>query len=205
MGGAGSAADIAGRVQQIRSQIETTTSDYDREKLQERLSKLSGGVAVINVGAATEAELKQKKARVEDAINATRAAVEEGVVAGGGVAYLRALPALTQLQLEGDRLMGVKIVQRALEEPLRQIANNAGVEGATVVQQVKAQSGNMGYNANTDTYVDVVKQGIIDPTKVERVALQNAASLAGLLLTTEVLITEQAEEKASTPHHHGAH
>jgi chaperonin GroEL len=197
--------DIAVRVQQIRSQIETTTSDYDREKLQERLSKLSGGVAVINVGAATEAELKEKKARVEDAIKATRAAVEEGIVAGGGVAYLRALPALTQLQLEGDRLMGVKIVQRALEEPLWQIANNAGVEGATVVQQVKSQSGNMGYNADTDTYVDVIQQGIIDPTKVERVALQNAASLAGLLLTTEVLITEQPEEKESTPQHHGAH
>jgi chaperonin GroEL len=193
--GAGSTSDIEGRVKQIRTQIEETTSDYDREKLQERLAKLVGGVAVIRVGAATEAEMKEKKARVEDALNATRAAVEEGIVPGGGVAYIRALPALEKLQLGGDRQVGVNIIQRALEEPMRMIATNAGAEGATVMQRVKAESGTTGYDASRDTYVDMVTQGIIDPTKVTRIALQNAASVAALLLTTEALITELPEEK----------
>jgi chaperonin GroEL len=203
--GAGSAEDIEGRVNQIRTQVEETTSDYDREKLQERLAKLVGGVAVIKVGAATEAELKEKKARVEDALNATRAAVEEGVVPGGGLAYIRALPALEALQLDGDRQIGVNIVRRALEEPLRQIAYNAGAEGATVFQRVRAESGNVGYDANIDAFVDLVAQGIIDPTKVTRIALQNAASVAGLMLTTEALITELPEdEPAAMPgHDHG--
>jgi chaperonin GroEL len=192
--GAGTASDIEGRVKQIRAQIEETTSDYDREKLQERLAKLVGGVAVIRVGAATEAEMKEKKARVEDALNATRAAVEEGIVPGGGVAYIRALPALEKLQLGGDRQVGVNIIHRALEEPLRMIALNAGAEGATVFQRVKAESSSMGYDASTDTYVDMVAQGIIDPTKVTRIALQNAASVAALLLTTEALITEMPED-----------
>jgi chaperonin GroEL len=192
--GAGTASDIEGRVKQIRAQIEETTSDYDREKLQERLAKLVGGVAVIRVGAATEAEMKEKKARVEDALNATRAAVEEGIVPGGGVAYIRALPALEKLQLGGDRQAGVNIIHRALEEPLRMIALNAGAEGATVFQRVKAESSSMGYDASTDTYVDMVAQGIIDPTKVTRIALQNAASVAALLLTTEALITEMPED-----------
>src|SRR5215831_4534871 len=193
--GSGAASDIEGRVNQIRAQIEETTSDYDREKLQERLAKLVGGVAVIRVGAATEAEMKEKKARVEDALNATRAAVEEGIVPGGGVAYIRALSALEKLQLGGDRQVGVNIIQRALEEPLRMIATNAGAEGATVLQRVKAESGTTGYDAASDTYVDMVTQGIIDPTKVTRIALQNAASVAALLLTTEALITEMPEEK----------
>jgi chaperonin GroEL len=188
--GAGSSSDIEGRVHQIRAQIEETTSDYDREKLQERLAKLVGGVAVIRVGAATEAEMKEKKARVEDALNATRAAVEEGIVPGGGVAYIRTLSALEKLQLGGDRQVGVSIIQRALEEPLRMIANNAGTEGATVLQRVKAESGTTGYDASSDKYVDMVAQGIIDPTKVARIALQNAASVSALLLTTEALITE---------------
>ncbi len=193
--GAGSASDIQARVKQIRAQVEETTSDYDREKLQERLAKLVGGVAVIRVGAATESEMKEKKARVEDALNATRAAVEEGIVPGGGVAYIRALPALEQLQLGGDRQVGVNIIHRALEEPLRMIALNAGAEGATVFQRVKAESGSTGYDASSDQYVDMVAQGIIDPTKVTRIALQNAASVAALLLTTEALITELPEEK----------
>jgi len=193
--GAGTPADIAARVQQMRTQLTETTSDYDREKLQERLAKLVGGVAVIKVGAITEAELQEKKARVEDAINATRAAVEEGIVPGGGVAYLRALPALAHLQLGGDRQVGVQIVQRALEEPLRQIATNAGAEPGVVVQRVKAQAGAQGYDAATGEYGDLLARGIIDPTKVERVALQNAASLAGLVLTTEVLIAEETEEQ----------
>jgi chaperonin GroEL len=193
--GGGTTSDIEGRVKQIRAQVEETTSDYDREKLQERLAKLVGGVAVIRVGAATEAEMKEKKARVEDALNATRAAVEEGIVPGGGVAYIRALPALEKLQLGGDRQVGVNIIQRALEEPLRMIANNAGTEGATVLQRVKAESGTTGYDAASDTYVDMVAQGIIDPTKVTRIALQNAASVAALLLTTEALITELPEDK----------
>jgi chaperonin GroEL len=193
--GAGATSEIEGRVKQIRAQVEETTSDYDREKLQERLAKLVGGVAVIKVGAATEAEMKEKKARVEDALNATRAAVEEGIVPGGGVAYIRALPALEKLQLGGDRQVGVDIIHRALEEPLRMIAVNAGAEGATVFQRVKAESGSMGYDAATDTYVDMVAQGIIDPTKVTRIALQNAASVAALLLTTEALITEMPEDQ----------
>lgn len=193
--GGGVTADIEGRVKQIRAQIEETTSDYDREKLQERLAKLVGGVAVIRVGAATEAEMKEKKARVEDALNATRAAVEEGIVPGGGVAYIRALTALENLHLEGDMQVGVGIIRRALEEPLRMIAANAGVEGATVLQRVKAETGTRGYDAATDRYVDMVAEGIIDPTKVTRIALQNAASVAALLLTTEALITELPEER----------
>jgi chaperonin GroEL len=192
--GAGTPADIDGRVKQIRTQIEETPSDYDREKLQERLAKLVGGVAVIKVGAATESEMKEKKARVEDALNATRAAVEEGVVPGGGLAYIRALPALERLQLEGERQVGVAIVKRAMEEPMRQIALNAGAEGATVVQRCKAESNGMGYDAATATFVNLIDAGIIDPTKVTRSALQNAASVAGLLLTTEVLIAELAEK-----------
>jgi chaperonin GroEL len=198
--GAGTPADIAARVQQIRTQLTETTSDYDREKLQERLAKLVGGVAVIKVGAITEAELQEKKARVEDAINATRAAVEEGIVPGGGVAYLRALPALAHLQLGGDRQVGVQIVQRALEEPLRQLAANAGAEPGVVVQHVKAQAGAQGYDAATGEYGDLLARGIIDPTKVERVALQNAASLAGLVLTTEVVIAEEPEEQTDSLH-----
>ena len=193
--GAGSASDIEGRVNQIRLQIDETTSDYDREKLQERLAKLVGGVAVIRVGAATEAEMKEKKARVEDALNATRAAVEEGIVPGGGVAYVRSLGALENVSLDDDRQVGVNIVQRALEEPLRMIATNAGIEGATVLQKVKAESGAMGYDAASEEFVDMVSAGIIDPTKVTRIALQNSASVAALLLTTEALITDLPEEE----------
>jgi chaperonin GroEL len=201
--GAGSAKDIEGRVNQIRAQIEETTSDYDREKLQERLAKLVGGVAVIRVGAATEAEMKEKKARVEDALNATRAAVEEGIVPGGGVAYIRSMKALESLTLDADKQVGVNIVRRALEEPLRQIAANAGAEGATVLQRVRGEAGNLGYDAATDSYVDMVQSGIIDPTKVARVALQNAASVAALMLTTEALITElPEEEKPAVPAGH---
>ncbi len=191
--GAGKSSDIMGRINSIRKQIEETTSDYDREKLQERLAKLAGGVAVINVGAATEVEMKEKKARVEDALHATRAAVEEGIVPGGGVALLRCQEAIDELKLEGDELTGAQIVKRALEEPLRQIANNAGEEGATVVQNVKQKKGSIGYNAETGEYEDLLKAGIIDPTKVVRCALQNAASVAGLLLTTEVLVAEIPE------------
>ncbi len=195
--GAGAAEDIEGRVKQIRTQVEETTSDYDREKLQERLAKLVGGVAVINVGAATESEMKEKKARVEDALNATRAAVEEGVVPGGGVAYLRSLPALEKLEaeLEGDQRIGVRIVKRALEEPLRYIASNAGAEGSIVVQRVRDMKINEGYDAASDTYGDMLEKGIIDPTKVTRSALQNAASIAGLLMTTEALVTELPEKE----------
>jgi chaperonin GroEL len=196
--GAGEAADIEGRVKQIRTQVEETTSDYDREKLQERLAKLVGGVAVINVGAATESEMKEKKARVEDALNATRAAVEEGIVPGGGVAYLRAVPALDKLEadLEGDQRIGVRIVKRALEEPLRYIASNAGAEGSIVVQKVRDLKVQEGYDAASDTYGDMLEKGIIDPTKVTRSALQNAASIAGLLMTTEALVTELPEKDA---------
>ncbi len=205
--GAGKPESIEGRVKQIRTQIEETTSDYDREKLQERLAKLVGGVAVIKVGAATETEMKEKKARVEDALNATRAAVEEGIVPGGGVAYIRALPALEKLKLEGDEQVGVNIVKRALEEPLRQIVANAGLEGSIVVQKVKENQGNFGYNADTDKYEDLVAAGVIDPVKVSRVALQNAASIASLMLTTEALITEVPEEKkekaGAGAHSHG--
>src|SRR3989344_3383133 len=180
----GKKADIEGRVKQMRAQIEETTSDYDKEKLQERLAKLVGGVAVINVGAATEIEMKEKKARVEDALHATRAAVEEGVVPGGGVTYLRILPALEKLKLEGDQQFGVNIVKKALEEPIRQIAENAGAEGSIVVDRIKKESGAFGFNAATETYEDLFKSGVIDPTKVARYALQNAASIAGLMLTT---------------------
>ena len=192
--GAGSSKDIMGRISLIRNQIEATTSDYDREKLQERLAKLAGGVAVINVGAATEIEMKEKKARVEDALHATRAAVEEGIVAGGGVALLRCQPAISKLGLTGDEAIGAAIVSRAIEEPLRQLAANAGDEGATVVQNVKAKKGSVGYNAETGEYSDLLKDGVIDPTKVTRSALQNAASVAGLLLTTEVLIADMPDE-----------
>jgi chaperonin GroEL len=195
--GKGKARDIEGRVKQIRNQVEETTSDYDREKLQERLAKLVGGVAVINVGAATETEMKEKKARVEDALNATRAAVEEGVVVGGGVALVRCQKALDKLDLDDENQVGVSILQRSLEEPLRQIVNNAGIEGSIVVQNVKAEKGNNGYNAATDKYEDLVKVGIIDPTKVTRSALQNAASVAGLMLTTECIITDKPEEKSA--------
>ena len=197
--GSGASSDIQGRVNQLRSQIDETTSDYDREKLQERLAKLVGGVAVIKVGAATETEMKEKKARVEDAMHATRAAVEEGIVAGGGVSLIRAIPSLDQLDLEGDEQIGCNIVRRALEEPLRQIAQNAGVEGAVVVSRVAAETANNGYNAATDSYGDLVDAGVIDPAKVTRTALQNAASIAGLLLTTEALVADIPEEDKAPP------
>jgi chaperonin GroEL len=197
--GDGSTKDIQGRVNQIRRQIEETTSDYDREKLQERLAKLAGGVAVINVGAATETEMKEKKARVEDALHATRAAVEEGIVAGGGVAFLRAQKALDDLKLEGDERTGLEIVRRVLESPLRQLADNAGQEGALIVQEVKKRSGNEGYNVATGEYTDLVKAGVVDPTKVTRYALQNASSISGLLLTTEALVTEVPEKEKPAP------
>ncbi|MFB0522092.1 MAG: chaperonin GroEL [Desulfatiglandales bacterium] len=199
--GGGSRADLEGRVKQIRTQIDDTTSDYDREKLQERLAKLIGGVAVINVGAATETEMKEKKARVEDALNATRAAVEEGIVPGGGIALIRCMDVLSKLKLEGDDQLGVNIVKRALEDPVRQIANNAGLEGSVVVEKVKEQKGAFGLNAETGHYEDLVKAGIIDPTKVVRFALQNAASVAALMLTTEALVAEKPkkEKRPATP------
>jgi len=198
--GAGETSKIAGRVNQIRHQIEETTSDYDREKLQERLAKLAGGVAVIKVGAATETEMKEKKARVEDALHATRAAVEEGIVAGGGVALLRAAAkVLPSLKLAGDEATGVDIIARAVDEPLRQIAQNAGVEGSIIVMKVKELEGNKGYDAAAGKYVDMFEAGIIDPKKVERCALQNAASVAGMLLTTECMICELPEEKKEVP------
>jgi len=197
--GAGKTADIQGRIGQIRRQIEETTSDYDREKLQERLAKLAGGVAVINVGAATESEMKEKKARVEDALHATRAAVEEGIVAGGGVALIRAQSSLNDLKLTGDEAIGAEIIRKSCEAPLRQLVDNAGIEGAVVVQEVKKAKGNIGYDVATGEYVDLVKAGIIDPTKVTRSALQNAASIAGLLLTTECMITEIPEKKEAAP------
>jgi chaperonin GroEL len=193
--GEGKSKDIQGRVAQIRRQIEETTSDYDREKLQERLAKLAGGVAVINVGAATETEMKEKKARVEDALHATRAAVEEGIVPGGGVALIRAQKALDSLKLEGDEAIGAGIVRRAVEAPLRQLADNAGLEGALIVQEVKKGKGNEGYNVATGVYEDLVKAGVVDPTKVTRSALQNASSISGLLLTTEALVTEIPEKE----------
>ena len=193
--GGGSRKALEGRVKQIRAQIDETTSDYDREKLQERLAKLIGGVAVINVGAATELEMKEKKDRVEDALNATRAAVEEGIVPGGGVAFLRVLKALDKLDLTGEEKMGVNIIRRALEEPMRQIANNAGFEGSVVVQKVAEGKGNFGFNAESGKYEDLLEAGIIDPTKVARFALQNAASVAGLLLTTEAMVAEKPEKK----------
>jgi chaperonin GroEL len=194
--GAGDPKKIEGRVKQIKTQIDETTSDYDREKLQERLAKLVGGVAVINVGAATETEMKEKKARVEDALHATRAAVEEGIVPGGGVAFLRCLPALKNLKLEGDQQVGVEIVKKALEEPIRQLVNNAGLEGSVVVEKVKhAKETNYGFDVDKEEYTDMMKSGIIDPTKVTRYALQNASSVAALMLTTSVMVTEIPEEE----------
>jgi chaperonin GroEL len=193
--GAGKKADIEGRIKQIRAQIEETTSDYDREKLQERLAKLVGGVAIIRVGAATEVEMKEKKARVEDAMHATRAAVEEGVVPGGGVALLRAQKVLDALKLDEEQQFGVQIVRRAIEEPLRWIARNAGHDGAVVVEKVRSMSGAGGFNAASEEYEDLLKAGIIDPTKVVRTALQNACSVAGLLLTTEAVVVEKPKEK----------
>src|SRR5438034_1267785 len=203
--GYGKSSEIQGRVNQIRRQIEETTSDYDREKLQERLAKLAGGVAVINVGAATETEMKEKKARVEDALHATRAAVEEGIVAGGGVALIRCLPAIENLKVKDeDERIGRDIVKRALESPTRELANNAGVEGSVVVEEVKRRSGNEGYHVTTGQYEDLVKAGVVDPKKGTRTALQNAASVAGLLLTTECLVTEVKEkEKDGAPHRDG--
>ena len=203
--GGGSSKDIQGRVGQIRRQIDDTTSDYDREKLQERLAKLAGGVAVVNVGAATETEMKEKKARVEDALHATRAAVEEGIVPGGGVALLRTIDRLEKARgaVKGDQKTGVEIVRRAIEAPIRQIAENAGTEGSLVVQRVLDEKGAFGYNARTDTYEDLVKGGVVDPTKVVRVAIENAASIAGLLLTTEALITEKPEDDAPEAGHGG--
>ena len=193
--GGGSRSALEGRVKQIRAQIDETTSDYDREKLQERLAKLIGGVAVINVGAATETEMKEKKARVEDALNATRAAVEEGIVAGGGVALVRCLDILEKIRIKAAQKLGVKVVMRAIEEPLRQIANNAGLEGSVVIDKVKNAEGPFGYNADTNTYEDLIKAGVIDPTKVVRLALQNAASVASLMLTTQAMVADKPEEK----------
>jgi len=198
--GVGKSSDIQGRVSQIKRQIEETTSDYDKEKLQERLAKLAGGVAVINVGAATETEMKEKKARVEDALHATRAAVEEGIVPGGGVALIRGQKAIESLKLKGDQAIGAEIIRRAVEQPLRTLADNAGVEGSIVVQEVKSRKGAEGYNVATGEYVDLLKAGVVDPTKVTRSALQNASSIAGLLLTTEAVVTELPEkEKAPAP------
>jgi chaperonin GroEL len=196
--GGGKSSAIEGRIKQIRAQIEETTSDYDKEKLQERLAKLAGGVAVVKVGAATETAMKEKKARVEDALNATRAAVEEGIVPGGGVALLRAASAIDKLKLEGDEAVGARIVKRALEEPIRQIVENAGLEGSVIIEKVKAEkTPTRGFDADSMEFVDMIQAGIIDPTKVERVALQNAASVAGLLLTTEALITDLPEPPAA--------
>jgi chaperonin GroEL len=191
VGGGGKHSEIQGRINQLRRQIEETTSDFDRERLQERLAKLAGGVAVINVGAATESEMKEKKARVEDALHATRAAVEEGIVAGGGIALLRCLTAMDTVKpANEDERIGVEIVKRAVEFPTRELANNAGLEGSVVVEEVKRRKGNEGFDVATGEYIDLVKAGIVDPKKVTRTALQNAASIAGLLLTTECLITE---------------
>ncbi len=198
--GAGKKADITARINQIKAQIETTTSDYDREKLQERLAKLSGGVAVLHVGAASEVEMKEKKARVDDALHATRAAVEEGIIPGGGVAYIRALEALEKVKADNDdESTGINIVRRALEEPLRQIAANAGYEGSVVVQRVKEGKGDFGFNARTDEYEKLMAAGVIDPTKVARVALENAVSIASMLLTTECVVVEKPKEEKATP------
>ena len=197
--GAGEQSLIQARVKQIKAQIEETTSDYDREKLQERLAKIVGGVAVIRIGAATEPEMKERKARVEDALHATKAAVEEGIVPGGGVALVRAISAMDKLKLSDDQQIGASIIKRALEEPLRQIAINAGHEGSVVVAKVKEEKGNVGFDAAKEQYVDMIKSGIIDPTKVVRSAIQNAASVAGLMLTTEVLVTEVPEKEKPMP------
>ena len=197
--GAGKKSAIEGRITQIRAQIEETTSDYDREKLQERLAKLAGGVAVVKVGAATEVEMKEKKARVEDALHATRAAVEEGIVPGGGVALIRASASLANLRVSDDEKIGVRIIQKALEEPLRWIAQNAGLEGSVVLEKVKGGKGAFGFNAATEEYEDLVKAGIVDPTKVVRTALQNAASVAGMMITTEAMIADKPEKKKDAP------
>jgi chaperonin GroEL len=198
--GSGKKDEIKGRISQIKKQIESTTSDYDREKLQERLAKLAGGVAVIKIGAATEVEMKEKKALVEDALHATRAAVEEGIVPGGGVAYLRALPALDKMKLDGDKQIGVNIIRRSLEEPIRQIVNNCGLEGSVVVEKVKAGTKNLGFNAASEQFEDdMVKAGIIDPTKVSRTAIENASSVAGMLLMTEALVADKPEEEKMPP------
>jgi chaperonin GroEL len=197
--GAGKTQAINARIAQIKKQVETSDSDYDKEKLQERLAKLAGGVAVINVGAATETEMKEKKARVEDALHATRAAAEEGIIPGGGVALLRAIASLEKLKIEGDEKIGVDIIKRSLEEPIRQIAGNAGLEGSVVVQRVKQEKTNIGYDVSQDAYVDMIQAGVIDPTKVTRSALQNAASIAALLLTTEALITDKPEKDEKMP------
>jgi chaperonin GroEL len=197
--GAGEAKEIQGRIAQIKKQIDVTTSDYDREKLQERLAKLAGGVAVLNVGAATEVELKEKKARVEDALHATRAAVEEGIVPGGGVALLRSIPMLDKVKVDADQKVGVQIIRRALEEPMRQIVNNTGLEGSVVVEAVKGKTGAQGFNALTEKYEDLIQAGVIDPTKVVRIALENAASVAALLLTTEALVAEKPKEEKNHP------
>jgi chaperonin GroEL len=198
--GAGQKENITARVNQIKTQIETTTSDYDKEKLQERLAKLAGGVAVLYVGAATEVEMKEKKDRVDDALNATRAAVEEGIVPGGGVAYIRCVPSLDKMKGENeDETTGIAIVKRALEEPLRQIVANAGMEGSIVVQKVKEGKDDFGYNARTDNYENLLAAGVIDPTKVTRVALENAASIASMLLTTECVLSDIKEDKPSMP------
>jgi chaperonin GroEL len=197
--GAGKKSAIEGRITQIRAQIDETTSDYDREKLQERLAKLAGGVAVVKVGAATEVEMKEKKARVEDALHATRAAVEEGIVPGGGVALVRASASLANLRVSEDEKVGVRIIQKALEEPMRWIAGNAGADGAVVLDKVKNGKGAFGFNAATEEYEDLVKAGIVDPTKVVRTALQNAASVAGLLITTEAMIADKPEKKKDAP------
>jgi len=205
VGGQGKKEDITARVNQIKAQIETTTSDYDKEKLQERLAKLSGGVAVLNVGAATEVEMKEKKDRVDDALHATRAAVEEGIVAGGGVAYIRAIEALNQLKVENeDEETGINIVKRALEEPLRQIVENAGIEGSIVVQKVKEGKGDYGFNARSEQYENLIGAGVIDPTKVTRIALENAASIAGMLLTTECVVADKPKKEESHMHPGGA-
>ena len=197
--GSGKQADIQGRITLIKKQIEDTTSDYDKEKLQERLAKLAGGVAVINVGAATETEMKEKKARVEDALHATRAAVEEGIVPGGGVALIRCIPAVEKMELTGDELIGANIIRRSMEEPLRQIVNNAGLEGSVIVEHVKKEKKSVGFNVATEKYEDLFEAGVVDPTKVTRSALQNAASVASLLLTTEALVCEIPEKKKSSP------
>jgi len=196
--GAGKTTDIKARINQIKNQIEVTESSYDKEKLQERLAKLSGGVAIINIGAATESEMKEKKARVEDALHATRAAIEEGIVPGGGVALLRCISVLDNVKLEGDELTGARIVQKCMEAPVRQLAANAGLEGAVIIERLKKEGVNVGYDINTNEYVDMIKSGIIDPAKVTRSALQNASSIAGLLLTTEALIAD-APEKDKAP------
>ncbi|MES2880569.1 MAG: TCP-1/cpn60 chaperonin family protein, partial [Bacteroidota bacterium] len=204
VGGRGEKEDITNRINQIKSQIENTTSDYDREKLQERLAKLSGGVAVLNVGAATEVEMKEKKDRVDDALHATRAAVEEGIVPGGGVAYVRAIESLLKIDtLNNDELTGVQIVRRSLEEPLRQIVENCGIEGSVVVNKVKEGTGDYGFNARTEEYENLIGAGVIDPTKVTRIALENAASIAGMLLTTECVVCDKPEPKSAGAAHGG--